>query len=237
MSDAMKKLISDELRGVDELLNIHSYHKQVLTDLLRKMDAETGKLGRHINTLPITQRSINCLMAEGVYTVEELTRLTHIGLMKLPNLGKKSLLEIEDALAKEGLSLNSDRIVEPRLETPKQECLPDVDWLKPVEVVNKAINKTDESNPDLDFVISRQIEPRKHGPRISEERVIQVAKIVASRIRKSGGLKYRHIRDMAKTGEISDYEMTRLPYRIQPRKMGAELYKFIFEGTKYANKI
>jgi len=242
--NAVEKLIYDELKGVDELLNIHAYHKQVLTDLLKKMNGWTGKIGRHINTLDITQRSANCLMAEGIYTLDDLTRTTAVELLKTPNLGHKSLRNIQDALAKEGLSLNM--YPEKSYQSIKEKvlCAPDVDWIKPVEVINNRRNLTEEERKEIPDVTKSQQEfsivpmnrPRKRGPSIPKQRVIEVARMVASRIRKHGGMKYKHLRDMAKTGEISDYERSRMNNRIRPNVIGLELYRSIFKGTKYANK-
>jgi hypothetical protein len=77
---------------------------------------------------------------------------------------------------------------------------------------------------------------RKRGPSISEDRVIQIANLVADRIRREGGLRHSHLRKMAKTGQISSYEAMRMPSRIQPSRLGVERYNEIFRGTKYANK-
>ena len=107
MSDAMKKLITDELRGVDELLNIHAYHKQVLQSLMEKINLETGKIERSIDTLPITVRAVNCLKSEGINTVEQLLSMSEFDLMRIPNLGKLSIKSIRDALEQSGLALNS----------------------------------------------------------------------------------------------------------------------------------
>ncbi|MDE1465508.1 DNA-directed RNA polymerase subunit alpha [Spartinivicinus poritis] len=58
-----------------------------------------------IDQLELTVRSNNCLKAEHVYYIGDLIQRTEVELLKTPNLGKKSCIEIKDALASRGLSL------------------------------------------------------------------------------------------------------------------------------------
>jgi DNA-directed RNA polymerase subunit alpha len=58
-----------------------------------------------IDDLELTVRSANCLKAENIYYVGDLIQRTEVELLKTPNLGKKSLMEIKDVLASRGLSL------------------------------------------------------------------------------------------------------------------------------------
>lgn len=60
---------------------------------------------RPVDDLELTVRSTNCLKAENIYFIGDLIQRTEIELLKTPNLGKKSLTEIKDVLAKHGLSL------------------------------------------------------------------------------------------------------------------------------------
>jgi len=48
---------------------------------------------------------VNCLKAARISHVGDLIQRTEVGLLKTPNLGKKSLTEIKDVLASRGLSL------------------------------------------------------------------------------------------------------------------------------------
>ena len=60
---------------------------------------------RPIDELELGVRSTNCLKAENVYYVGDLVQRTETELMKTPNLGKKSLNEIKEALKAHDLEL------------------------------------------------------------------------------------------------------------------------------------
>ncbi len=57
-----------------------------------------------IEELDLSVRSLNCLKRAGINTVIELSEKTEEDMMKVKNLGKKSLKEIKDKLAEIGLS-------------------------------------------------------------------------------------------------------------------------------------
>jgi DNA-directed RNA polymerase subunit alpha len=58
-----------------------------------------------IEELDLSVRSYNCLKRAGLNTVEELTRKTEEDMMKVRNLGRKSLEEVEQKMQSLGLSL------------------------------------------------------------------------------------------------------------------------------------
>jgi len=58
-----------------------------------------------VDLLELTVRSANCLKAENIFYIGDLVQKTENELLKTPNLGKKSLTEIKDALASRSLSL------------------------------------------------------------------------------------------------------------------------------------
>lgn len=60
---------------------------------------------RSIDDLELTVRSANCLKAEKIDYVGDLVLRTEMELLKTPNLGKKSLNEIKEVLAQQGLRL------------------------------------------------------------------------------------------------------------------------------------
>ena len=58
-----------------------------------------------IEELDLSVRSFNCLKRAGINTVEDLINKTEDDMMKVRNLGKKSLDEVKAKLEELGLSL------------------------------------------------------------------------------------------------------------------------------------
>ena len=74
--------------------------------MIEKEDNEKEKvLEMSIDELELSVRSYNCLKRAGINTVEELTNRTPEDMMKVRNLGKKSLEEVEQKLEALNLSL------------------------------------------------------------------------------------------------------------------------------------
>jgi DNA-directed RNA polymerase subunit alpha len=61
-----------------------------------------------IEELDLSVRSYNCLKRAGINTVQELTQKTEEDMMKVRNLGRKSLEEVQSKLAELGLSLRKE---------------------------------------------------------------------------------------------------------------------------------
>ncbi len=77
--------------------------------MVEKEEKEKDKvLEMSIEELDLSVRSFNCLKRAGINTVEELTKKTEEDMMKVRNLGKKSLEEVKTKLADYGLSLRSE---------------------------------------------------------------------------------------------------------------------------------
>ncbi len=73
--------------------------------MVEKEDDEKEKvLEMPIEELDLSVRSYNCLKRAGINTVDELIKKTPDEMMKVRNLGKKSLQEIQNKLAELGLS-------------------------------------------------------------------------------------------------------------------------------------
>ncbi len=87
-----------------------------LTDHVSEMDVMVEKeedkkekvLEMNVEELDLSVRSYNCLKRAGINTVEELTQRTEEDMMKVRNLGKKSLEEVQNKLAELGLSLSKN---------------------------------------------------------------------------------------------------------------------------------
>ena len=75
--------------------------------MVEKEDNEKEKvLEMNIDELELSVRSFNCLKRAGINTVEELTNRTPEDMMKVRNLGRKSLEEVLAKLKELGLQLN-----------------------------------------------------------------------------------------------------------------------------------
>jgi len=76
--------------------------------MIEKESDEKGKvLEMSIDELELSVRSFNCLKRAGINTVEELVNKTPDDMMKVRNLGRKSMEEVIAKLEELGLSLNA----------------------------------------------------------------------------------------------------------------------------------
>ena len=76
--------------------------RQHILDQWTLRDANSGGL---IASLGLSVRSGKCLEAEEIHTIDQLIYYTENDLLKVPNLGRRSLNEIKDRLAERGLKL------------------------------------------------------------------------------------------------------------------------------------
>src|SRR5471030_1141941 len=117
----LDKLIMDiETNGAIEPEEAIRYAARVLVDQLSVFAALEGTpvqvevpkaqqidpiLLRPVDDLELTVRSANFLKAENIYYIGDLIQRTETELLKMPNLGRKSLNEIKEVLASRGLTL------------------------------------------------------------------------------------------------------------------------------------
>ena len=80
-------------------------------DELAEADAENENNieDMKIGELDFTVRSYNCLKKAGVNTISDLTSMTYNELLKIKNLGKKSLNEIIDKMKELGYDLGDNQ--------------------------------------------------------------------------------------------------------------------------------
>lgn len=71
-------------------------------------DQTDPRLAVLIEDSEFTVRTINCLRAENIRTIADLVKWSPSELLKTPNLGKKSLREIQEVLQKSGLEMRND---------------------------------------------------------------------------------------------------------------------------------
>jgi DNA-directed RNA polymerase subunit alpha len=74
----------------------------------KEEDEKEKVLEMTIEELDLSVRSYNCLKRAGINSVEELTEKTEDDMMKVRNLGKKSLQEVKDKLGELGQSLKKE---------------------------------------------------------------------------------------------------------------------------------
>ena len=72
----------------------------------RKEDTKVDILSMNIDELELSVRSYNCLKRAGINTVAELVNKTSDDMMKVRNLGRKSLEEVLAKLKELGLELS-----------------------------------------------------------------------------------------------------------------------------------
>ena len=98
---------------------ILSKHLNLFVNLTEKVDEveitseedEDNKekvLEMTVEEMDLSVRSYNCLKRAGINTVEELIRKSEEEMMKVRNLGKKSLEEVQNKLRELGLSLRKE---------------------------------------------------------------------------------------------------------------------------------
>ena len=77
--------------------------------MVEKEESKTAKvLEMSIEDLELSVRSFNCLKRAGISTVQDLTNKTEADMMKVRNLGKKSLDEVTHKLYSLGLGFAKD---------------------------------------------------------------------------------------------------------------------------------
>jgi DNA-directed RNA polymerase subunit alpha len=99
------KILIDHL----ELFSEISDNVNDLDSVMKDANGETVNKGlvMMIEDLDLSVRSYNCLKRAGIQTVEELTQRSEDEMMRVRNLGKKSLKEVKDKLFELGLGFKS----------------------------------------------------------------------------------------------------------------------------------
>ena len=89
--------------AISELRRINLYNPERIGDILKRNCA------RSIAEYGFPIRALNCLWQSGIKTVDQLTERTEEDLLKIRNLGGKSIQGVKDRLAEYGYSLNLNR--------------------------------------------------------------------------------------------------------------------------------
>ncbi len=99
------KILSDHL---DLFVNLSEEAKNAETMVEREETKKEKVLEMTIEELDMSVRSFNCLKRAGIDTVEDLTNRTEEDMIKVRNLGKKSLEEVIQKLHSLGLDLKKE---------------------------------------------------------------------------------------------------------------------------------
>ena len=97
------KVLSEHL---NLFIDLSEAAQQVDVMVEKENDAQEKVLEMNIDELELSVRSYNCLKRAGINTVEELCNKTSEDMMKVRNLGRKSLEEVLAKLKELGLSLS-----------------------------------------------------------------------------------------------------------------------------------
>ncbi|MEY4716315.1 DNA-directed RNA polymerase subunit alpha [Lacticaseibacillus paracasei] len=87
--------LTDEAKNAEIMVEKEETHKEKMLEMT-------------IEELDLSVRSYNCLKRAGINTVQELTNKTEADMMKVRNLGCKSLEEVKNKLADLGLGLRKE---------------------------------------------------------------------------------------------------------------------------------
>ena len=87
--------LTDRIQGVEIMVEKEESKKEKILEM-------------NIEDLDLSVRSYNCLKRAGINTVEELVQRDEDEMMKVRNLGRKSLEEVQQKLAQLGLTLRSN---------------------------------------------------------------------------------------------------------------------------------
>lgn len=99
------KILTEHL---DLFIGLTDHVNDVEIMVEKEEDEKEKVLELTVEELDLSVRSYNCLKRAAINTVEELTEKTEDDMMKVRNLGKKSLEEIENKLDELGLSLKDN---------------------------------------------------------------------------------------------------------------------------------
>ena len=142
----------------------------IATDVMKEVDTTSDDriLERTIEELDLSVRSYNCLKRAGINTVYDLTEKSEAEMMKVRNLGRKSLEEVKIKLADLGLGLKNDKIEEEymayrklgRTSSQRKAMLRD---LTTDLIINEAIVTTEARAKEIRKSVEKMITLGKRG--------------------------------------------------------------------------
>lgn len=113
-------MIVEDIEKIHPAEHGEGYPDEGLDEVQASSDSESDAsseeqdmlLARPVRELELSIRSENCLLRGGIHTIGDLLSKSRDDLLKIRNLGKISLREIEEKIFKLGLQLRSDKVEE-----------------------------------------------------------------------------------------------------------------------------
>ncbi len=99
------KIIIDHFEVITDLHNLTGF-ESVLAD--KEEDSVQKTLETPIEELDLSVRAYNCLKRDAIHTLQDLTQKSESEMMKIRNLGKKSLKEVMDKVREMGLKFRDE---------------------------------------------------------------------------------------------------------------------------------
>lgn len=97
--------ITIEAESIEELIGLlRRLEEDQVASAERKERIATAK-GKSIDELCLTVRTHNCLKSQGIETVQQLVSWSRPDLMRIPNMGRRSVDEVMVVLSGAGLKL------------------------------------------------------------------------------------------------------------------------------------
>ncbi len=87
---------------------MEKYRSNDEVEVASTVEVETSLEDMRIEELDFTVRSYNCLKKAGVNSISDLTSMSYSELLKIKNLGRKSLNEIIDKMRELGYDLGDN---------------------------------------------------------------------------------------------------------------------------------
>lgn len=106
------KNVRDLRIEVNVIAELVKRHDVILGSILsqlqikEKPQEDDDNLPKFISDLELSVRSRNCLNNAGIITIKDLQVQSYADLIRIANLGKKSILEIKEALESHGINHN-----------------------------------------------------------------------------------------------------------------------------------
>ncbi len=135
------KQIADTVGTAPQVKRVVENSDDVKIEMVKPEVDETEQFTHSIHELELSIRSENCLLRGGIHTIGDLLQKSRDDLLKIRNLGKISLTEIEAKLASMGQSLKAPEAKPIKVEVSQDDAEED-------------ISEADEADEDLSSDLS-----------------------------------------------------------------------------------